>query len=306
MSSVKYFLIIVFLSSTTAWSYQETLTKEQAHQRFIEILKTEGSNAALEFIDGFLNVSQDYKTVYLIGWAEFRRRNFGDAEMIARFLEEHAYQEDMLAATQHLLGNIFTYDEDPATDPTEYFLMSSKLYAGIDHFRGVYRSYLGLSMAALARGDLKMAGRHQVLAYRLAVKHDLDLALYHSLAHQINLGLGNYEKARDHLLKELELQEARGNLVRQHEIGLHLAFVYLLMDDVEKASVFNQHSLGFFIEREDEIFIFHGELNHYFIGGCKEGSSEEELLERQLQERKLPGFLQESYRILKQRLCFKE
>lgn len=290
--------LCIFTIFVPAFSQQEMPTKEEVHKQFINLFSSDGPEAARAFIDRHLSHSKDQKSLYYIGWSEFSSGNFDAALLIVSYLEMQASKEDLLAATYYLKGQIFIHDGDPDTDPLESFELGLKMYQAIGHFSGVYRSHLGLASAAHAEDELERANGYLLLAFRAAVKHELSLAAYHSVAYRVQLSEGDYEKALKHLFEELKIHEENEDTFYVHHVYICLATVYLVQGEISEAKRFNEAAVDYFSVHRDEVRMLHAQLNRYFVQDCFSESFNEEAIKEYF-----PKYLRTIYDFLKEKIC---
>lgn len=293
----RYFLYLL-LVCVPVFSKQNMLTEEQAHQEFLEVFRTVGVEAARAYLDGFLNDHQDPRTLYYIGWTEFIAGNYDAALLMVAYLEIYASHEDLLAATYYLKGQVFIHDGNLKTDPEECLQLGLKMYQAIEHKSGIYRSQLGLASAALAKNELEHANRFLLLAFRTAVKYDLSLVAYHSVAYRVQLSQGNYDIALKHLYGELQIHERNKDLFYVYNVYVCLATVYLIKGDITEARRFNDDAIEYFTVHNDKLRMSHALLNRFFIQGCFS-----EVIDERIIKDEFPEYLRVIYDFLKNEIC---
>jgi tetratricopeptide (TPR) repeat protein len=267
---IKVVLLLFLLTVNNELSFsQGRLSPAEAREKFSLVLHQQGVNSAIQFIDNYLNYSQDYHTLYSIGWAEFLKGNFEDAEQIAFHLYQEPLGKNLAAAVAFLMGNIYTHDGISTTDPLPLLHQALDSYKGQKMVKGVFRSNLALGTAHLSLGDLEKAKSYLILAFQLAIKYKLDLALYHNLAYMVYYAEGFHLAAKKHLASALKIHEEREHIVAIRETELNLATICLFLGQTEEAYVYNSQTIDFFRDQKDSLRHKIGLINHYFINGCE-------------------------------------
>jgi tetratricopeptide (TPR) repeat protein len=267
----KVVLLLFFLSLNELPLPEPRLSPSEAREKFSIILNQQGLDSAIHFMDGYLTHSQDYHTLYAIGWGEFLRGNFGDAEQIASHLiqQQQPIDESLLAAAAYLMGSIYTHDEISRTDPLPLLHQALDFYKAQNSVKGVFRTEIALGTAHLALKDLEEANRYLMLAFQFAIENKLDLLPYHNLAYMVHFEQGSYRKAKRHMIKVLKTHQESNHIVGVREAELNLATICLYLGETKEATVYNSQTIDFFYSQKDVSRYKVGLINNYFINNCK-------------------------------------
>jgi tetratricopeptide (TPR) repeat protein len=284
LSNKKLALVLfVIMTVLPLTIYQGGFSEElpQIEQRQLQIVtEVLGCSNNLDTEKPLTLSPAEEETLFIHSLSQIEAGNTEESFLIARFLNESASSEAMLGGSYWLTGRILLLDEDSNTDPEESFLMCMDVYSVLDMNSGRYRCMLGLVDTNLQKGQVAEARRWLILAFRLALKADLNLSLYHARAGMVSLAENDFEHAISHFLEEARLHESSGELDLTLDVYTIIVTLYLLLEDFERADYYHQLSIHDIDKEKLPITYLHAMANAYLLNDCE--ASEEFNTEQQV------------------------
>jgi tetratricopeptide (TPR) repeat protein len=273
--SSKIFLTVLFVITTVTLlaiyqgDFAEPSQIEEQHLQIQIVSEILGRTIGLKAEKPFKLSLTDEETLFIHGLQRIEAGNAQEGYLIASFLNENATRETTLGGSYWLTGRVLLLDEDAETDPEESFRLCMDVYEEISQESGRYRCLLGLIDANLQKGQVAEARRWLTLAFRLALKADLPLSLYHARAGLVSLSENDFENAILHFQQEAELHESNGETSLAVDVYTILVTLHLLFDDNEKAQHYHQLSAPNVDEEKQPVTFFHARANEYLLNHCE-------------------------------------